>query len=221
MSITVTHPTVNFSDHIPRRRDCAAQFQEPHGFNQTWCPWQWSTDSQQFVSEPDRSFHCAGDKWICDTNHPHGPRLVLTASGTLCICVLQQSQLFVSVSLLKCKKYSSFSFLCVTFVFVLQPCTESKLLLQPFYRVDVVLSFKETNHKMLWSIENTLPRTGECAADQHIKLKWWLITGWYDSTTRHFSVGTAGPHFCLLLTHSTETGAVVENQNVMTKHSKQ
>ncbi|XP_042561565.1 uncharacterized protein C1orf127 homolog isoform X2 [Clupea harengus] len=30
-------------------------------------------------------------------------------------------------------------------------------LLQPFFRVDVVLSFKETNHKMHWTMENTLP----------------------------------------------------------------
>lgn len=63
--------------------------------------------------------------------------------------------------------------------FVLQACTESQQLLQPFYRVDVVLSFKETNHKMHWSMENTLPCAGECAAHQHIKLKWWLIIGWY------------------------------------------
>lgn len=49
--------------------------------------------------------------------------------------------------------------------FVLQACPVSKRLLQPFYRVGVVLSFKETNHKMQWSIENTLPCTGEPAAD--------------------------------------------------------
>ncbi|XP_078144210.1 ciliated left-right organizer protein containing ZP-N domains homolog [Centroberyx gerrardi] len=30
---------------------------------------------------------------------------------------------------------------------------------QPFYRVDVVLTFKETNHKMHWTMENTLPCT--------------------------------------------------------------
>ncbi|XP_063063700.1 uncharacterized protein C1orf127 homolog isoform X1 [Engraulis encrasicolus] len=29
--------------------------------------------------------------------------------------------------------------------------------LQPFFRVDAVLSFKETNHKMHWTMENTLP----------------------------------------------------------------
>ncbi|XP_075897792.1 ciliated left-right organizer protein containing ZP-N domains homolog isoform X2 [Nelusetta ayraudi] len=40
-----------------------------------------------------------------------------------------------------------------------KPCTEKHQLLQPFYRVDVVLSFKETNHKMHWSVENTLPCT--------------------------------------------------------------
>ncbi|XP_056896969.1 uncharacterized protein C1orf127 homolog isoform X5 [Takifugu flavidus] len=38
-------------------------------------------------------------------------------------------------------------------------CPDSKRLLQPFYRVGVLLSFKETNHKMQWSIENTLPCT--------------------------------------------------------------
>ncbi|KAG7227077.1 hypothetical protein INR49_022424, partial [Caranx melampygus] len=40
-------------------------------------------------------------------------------------------------------------------------CTDSKLLLQSFYRVDVVLTFKETYHKMHWTMENTLPCTGE------------------------------------------------------------
>ncbi|XP_063745943.1 uncharacterized protein C1orf127 homolog [Eleginops maclovinus] len=38
-------------------------------------------------------------------------------------------------------------------------CADSKRLLQPFYQVDVVLTFKETNHKMQWSMENTLPCT--------------------------------------------------------------
>nr|XP_020475664.1 uncharacterized protein C1orf127 homolog [Monopterus albus] len=38
-------------------------------------------------------------------------------------------------------------------------CTESKQLLQSFYRVDVVLTFRETNHKMHWTMENTLPCT--------------------------------------------------------------
>ncbi|XP_026188653.1 ciliated left-right organizer protein containing ZP-N domains homolog isoform X2 [Mastacembelus armatus] len=38
-------------------------------------------------------------------------------------------------------------------------CMESKQLVQPFYRVDVVLTFKETNHKMHWTMENTLPCT--------------------------------------------------------------
>ncbi|KAI3357349.1 hypothetical protein L3Q82_015781 [Scortum barcoo] len=50
-------------------------------------------------------------------------------------------------------------------------CTDSKQLLQPFYRVDIVLTFKETNHKMHWTMENTLPCTGECAADEHSKTK--------------------------------------------------
>ncbi|XP_076132931.1 ciliated left-right organizer protein containing ZP-N domains homolog [Alosa pseudoharengus] len=38
-------------------------------------------------------------------------------------------------------------------------CAEEvgKEFLQPFFRVDVVLSFKETNHKMHWTMENTLP----------------------------------------------------------------
>lgn len=58
---------------------------------------------------------------------------------------------------------------------VLQACAENQQLLQPFYRLDVVLSFKETSHKMHWSVENTLPCTGECGAHQHIKLKWCLI----------------------------------------------
>lgn len=61
--------------------------------------------------------------------------------------------------------------------FFSQACAGSQQLLQPFYRVDVVLFFKETNHKMHWSAENTLPCTGECAVHQHIKLKWWLIIG--------------------------------------------
>uniref|UniRef100_A0A3Q4GNT3 Si:ch211-129o18.4 n=1 Tax=Neolamprologus brichardi TaxID=32507 RepID=A0A3Q4GNT3_NEOBR len=30
-------------------------------------------------------------------------------------------------------------------------------LLQPFYRVDAVLTFRETNHKMHWTMESTLP----------------------------------------------------------------
>nr|XP_019944565.1 PREDICTED: uncharacterized protein C1orf127 homolog [Paralichthys olivaceus] len=43
-------------------------------------------------------------------------------------------------------------------------CTDSKQLLQSFYRVDVVLTFKETNHKMHWTMENTLPCTDGSAA---------------------------------------------------------
>ncbi|KAF3860303.1 hypothetical protein F7725_000558 [Dissostichus mawsoni] len=43
-------------------------------------------------------------------------------------------------------------------------CADSKRLLQPFYRVDVVLTFKETHHKMQWSMENTLPCTARPAA---------------------------------------------------------
>ncbi|XP_071331096.1 uncharacterized protein C1orf127 homolog isoform X2 [Trachinotus anak] len=43
-------------------------------------------------------------------------------------------------------------------------CAHSKLLLQSFYRVDVVLTFKETNHKMHWTMENTLPCTARPAA---------------------------------------------------------
>ncbi|CDQ71724.1 unnamed protein product [Oncorhynchus mykiss] len=40
-------------------------------------------------------------------------------------------------------------------------CPTDDRLAQPFYRVDVVLTFKETNHKMYWTMENTLPCTGE------------------------------------------------------------
>ncbi|XP_029291570.1 ciliated left-right organizer protein containing ZP-N domains homolog isoform X2 [Cottoperca gobio] len=43
-------------------------------------------------------------------------------------------------------------------------CAGSKRLLQPFYRVDVVLTFKQTNHKMQWTMENTLPCTAIPAA---------------------------------------------------------
>ncbi|CAB1446145.1 unnamed protein product [Pleuronectes platessa] len=43
-------------------------------------------------------------------------------------------------------------------------CTDSKQLLQSFYRVDVVLTFKETNHKMHWTMENTMPCTAGPAA---------------------------------------------------------
>nr|XP_043893249.1 uncharacterized protein C1orf127 homolog isoform X1 [Solea senegalensis] len=43
-------------------------------------------------------------------------------------------------------------------------CADSKQLLQSFYRVDVVLTFKETNHKMHWTMENTLPCTAGPAA---------------------------------------------------------
>ncbi|XP_029994035.1 ciliated left-right organizer protein containing ZP-N domains homolog [Sphaeramia orbicularis] len=38
-------------------------------------------------------------------------------------------------------------------------CRDNKQLWQPFYRVDVVLTFRETNHKMHWTMENTLPCT--------------------------------------------------------------
>ncbi|KAM9429461.1 uncharacterized protein ciroz [Salvelinus alpinus] len=38
-------------------------------------------------------------------------------------------------------------------------CPTDDQLAQPFYRVDVVLTFKETNHKMYWTMENTLPCT--------------------------------------------------------------
>ncbi|XP_075950914.1 ciliated left-right organizer protein containing ZP-N domains homolog isoform X2 [Anarhichas minor] len=46
-------------------------------------------------------------------------------------------------------------------------CADRKQLLQPFYRVDVVLTFKETNHKMHWTMENTLPCTAR-PAGSHI-----------------------------------------------------
>ncbi|XP_041701053.2 uncharacterized protein C1orf127 homolog [Coregonus clupeaformis] len=38
-------------------------------------------------------------------------------------------------------------------------CPTDEGIAQPFYRVDVVLTFKETNHKMYWTMENTLPCT--------------------------------------------------------------
>ncbi|XP_005733117.1 uncharacterized protein ciroz [Pundamilia nyererei] len=38
-----------------------------------------------------------------------------------------------------------------------KPCTDDNRLLQPFYRVDAVLTFRETNHKMHWTMESTLP----------------------------------------------------------------
>ncbi|KAM3618596.1 uncharacterized protein V6R79_022163 [Siganus canaliculatus] len=42
-------------------------------------------------------------------------------------------------------------------------CTDDKQLQQPFYRVDTVLTFRETNHKMHWTMENTLPCTDTTA----------------------------------------------------------
>uniref|UniRef100_A0A8C4IL23 Si:ch211-129o18.4 n=1 Tax=Dicentrarchus labrax TaxID=13489 RepID=A0A8C4IL23_DICLA len=56
-------------------------------------------------------------------------------------------------------------------------CADSKQLLQPFYRVDVVLTFKETNHKMHWTMENTLPCTAR-AAESHITLSAGPNTTW-------------------------------------------
>ncbi|XP_068454328.1 uncharacterized protein C1orf127 homolog [Clinocottus analis] len=51
--------------------------------------------------------------------------------------------------------------LIITTAHILQTktCANRKQFLQPFYRVDVVLKFKETNHKMHWTMENTLPCT--------------------------------------------------------------
>ncbi|XP_029012017.1 uncharacterized protein C1orf127 homolog [Betta splendens] len=46
-------------------------------------------------------------------------------------------------------------------------CAEREQLVQPFYRVDVVLTFRETNHKMHWTMENTLPCTAR-PAGSHI-----------------------------------------------------
>ncbi|KPP59747.1 hypothetical protein Z043_122307 [Scleropages formosus] len=37
-----------------------------------------------------------------------------------------------------------------------------KQLIQPFFRVDAVLTFKETPHHLVWSLENLLPCTGVC-----------------------------------------------------------
>ncbi|KAM8863819.1 uncharacterized protein ciroz [Spinachia spinachia] len=42
-------------------------------------------------------------------------------------------------------------------------CADRKQFLQPFYRVDVVLTFKETNPKLHWTMENTLPCTARVA----------------------------------------------------------
>ncbi|XP_035807352.2 uncharacterized protein C1orf127 homolog [Amphiprion ocellaris] len=57
------------------------------------------------------------------------------------------------------KETSQFVTLTLPTAQILQykPCADSKQLMQPFYRADVVLTFKETNHKMHWSMENTLP----------------------------------------------------------------
>ncbi|XP_044206821.1 uncharacterized protein C1orf127 homolog [Thunnus albacares] len=56
---------------------------------------------------------------------------------------------------------SEFVTLIIPAVQILQTkaCADNKQLWQPFYRVDVVLTFKETNHKMHWTMENTLPCT--------------------------------------------------------------
>ncbi|XP_062316245.1 uncharacterized protein C1orf127 homolog isoform X1 [Osmerus eperlanus] len=40
-----------------------------------------------------------------------------------------------------------------------KPCTTDQGLLQPFYRVQVQLTFKETNHQMYWIMENSFPCT--------------------------------------------------------------
>ncbi|XP_046896446.1 uncharacterized protein C1orf127 homolog [Hypomesus transpacificus] len=40
-----------------------------------------------------------------------------------------------------------------------KPCTTDQELLQPFYRVKVQLTFKETNHQMYWIMENSFPCT--------------------------------------------------------------
>ncbi|XP_032362806.1 uncharacterized protein LOC116674437 [Etheostoma spectabile] len=45
-------------------------------------------------------------------------------------------------------------------------CTDSKQLLQLFCRVDVVLTFRETNHKMHWTMENALPCTARPAESE-------------------------------------------------------
>ncbi|CAK6951274.1 uncharacterized protein C1orf127 homolog [Scomber scombrus] len=56
---------------------------------------------------------------------------------------------------------SAFVTLIIPAVQILQTkvCADNKQLWQPFYRVDVVLTFKETDHKMHWTMENTLPCT--------------------------------------------------------------
>ncbi|KAE8293326.1 hypothetical protein D5F01_LYC08435 [Larimichthys crocea] len=59
------------------------------------------------------------------------------------------------------RETSKFATLIIPTAQILQTkaCADSKQLLQPFYRVDVVLTFKETNHKMHWTMENALPCT--------------------------------------------------------------
>uniref|UniRef100_A0A3Q0R1V4 Si:ch211-129o18.4 n=1 Tax=Amphilophus citrinellus TaxID=61819 RepID=A0A3Q0R1V4_AMPCI len=52
---------------------------------------------------------------------------------------------------------SEFVTLSIPTTQILQTKTDDKRLLQPFYRLDVVLTFRETNHKMHWTMENTLP----------------------------------------------------------------
>lgn len=45
------------------------------------------------------------------------------------------------------------------FFFLLQKCAdkEAENLQQSFFRIDAVLTFKETNNRMLWTMENTSP----------------------------------------------------------------
>ncbi|XP_029912366.1 ciliated left-right organizer protein containing ZP-N domains homolog [Myripristis murdjan] len=51
-------------------------------------------------------------------------------------------------------------------------CADSTQLWQPFYRVDVVLTFKETHHKMQWTMENTLP----CAVGAYGLHIWEMLS---------------------------------------------
>lgn len=45
--------------------------------------------------------------------------------------------------------------------------------MQTFYKIDAVLTFKETNHKMYWTMENSSPCSGKSLAkwQKHVKRK--------------------------------------------------
>ncbi|XP_049436972.1 uncharacterized protein C1orf127 homolog isoform X2 [Epinephelus fuscoguttatus] len=78
-------------------------------------------------------------------------------------------------------------------------CTDNKQLLQPFYRVDVVLTFKETNHKMQWTMENTLPCTARPDAPHITSSPVSNTTALSTLNFKHQSLTTEQP----LMDHST------------------